>query len=208
MTASVDVEFQDLGFRRTYECTVVQDAGVPPAEAHPALRRMRVGGLSIRVTTREGRVWERAYDGLTNEYALAGAFGTPSPEYVCVIVHGLGFMVPVNSPETAEKIPGLPLVGISRIPNRELLLIWGESDLVLYGPAGRVWWIEGLSHENLEIEDVTADRISGSSEIPSFGPEPYVPAARIPFEIEIDTGRVHGGWDAAVTHWEDARKAH
>jgi hypothetical protein len=190
----IENAFHDLGFNTAFACRATLRVNAPSADATPPTPVRLADLLLVEVATHGGSEWRHEFGGLARNYPLAGAFGCPSPEQVCVIVQGLGWMVPVRRPEHSEPIPGAPLIGIRRVPGRDLLLVWGVSDLMLYGTGGRVWRIERLSEDDLEVLDLTPERITGTVWVASSGPEPYVSGRRAAFEVEIDTGRVRGGW--------------
>jgi hypothetical protein len=194
-----DVEFEELGFEPSYRCRIVADPR-DRSDDEPDTGARRITDLTVEVEPRDGPPWRRVFPGFLAEYPLSGAFACPSPVHVCIVATGRAFMVSVLDPDDVEVVPGWPIAGLRRVPRHPILLLWGDSDLVAYGEAGRLWWIEGLSIEELEISDVRPDGIHGTAWRTSSGPDPYVPSGRVPFVIEPYSGTITGGCGSPFLH--------
>ncbi len=137
-----------------------------------------------------GTEWERSWRGFGSGYLLTGAYAAPSGTHVFAISQGQGFYVAVDRPDELERLPAGPLRGIQRVPERAIVVFWGFQDLVAYGPAGMLWWLQRLSEDDLEIHRVEEGGIYGTAWDAGAG----AGEDRRPFRVDPPTGKVDGGW--------------
>jgi hypothetical protein len=121
------------------------------------------------------------------DYPLTGVYAAPSGRHLFVIAEGEGFYVPVDRPDDFTPIPGRPILGLGRVPERPIVVFWGFQDLAAYGPDGMLWWLDHLSTDDLAVERIEADAIQGTIWDPSAreGEDD-----RIPFRIDPSTGEL------------------
>jgi hypothetical protein len=129
---------------------------------------------------------------------LHGIFATPDPNTVCVVATGQGYWVSVVTPENYAILPLIPIKRVISIPEQKALIFLDYTKLAAYGPNGIKWLTGDLSWDGLEIIDVTSDKILGKSwDAPS--------GRHVPFSVDIDSGRSHGGSSPAMYGVDDSK---
>jgi hypothetical protein len=185
-----------LGFATSYHCEVVSGAELTGSTILRFAGSRHVGsfqpGLTLQVRTHRGSKWTGAFDGI-HEFYHSGIYATPSPEHICVICHGRGYLVPVDTPTSyaTRILPGPPIRGVARVPDRMILLVWDSGDLAAYNGTGLLWWIASLSpEEGIRLTDVSADTIHGES-------WDVIHNRPLPFSVNPLSGSLTGGWPGA-----------
>lgn len=163
------------GFASHYE---VRPA--PPEERGRYTPRKRV-----TIVPDAGAAWMLPLD--TLGMAFSGMFATPSADHLLAVEGGEGVLVHTAAPGRALPSPASHLIGVARVPEREMLLVWGYYEMFALDVQGIVWHARTILYGDLEIQEITPDRVrylwiegnhQDGSEIPPH-----------PFELDVRTGR-------------------
>lgn len=153
--------------------------------------------LAIEVASRGGTPWVREFTSVDSHFST-GLYGTPAADELLVATGDRGYLINVVQPDQLSELAVAPVLGVRRIPQRDILICWSFTDLAAYGPAGLLWHLEGLSIDDLRILEVGPDLIRGTSLEPASGPSPYIPDEHVTFTVDPRTGHVQGGSRSAV----------
>jgi hypothetical protein len=98
---------------------------------------------------------------------VRGAFATPEPHLLVVVVDGLAYLLDTRSPRAPAQIIHEQVQQVATCPDPPLLLIVGYIDIVAVGPSGIAWQTPRLCLDFLEVREINAARIvcSGRSSI-------------------------------------------
>lgn len=200
LQGSSDDHVNDLGFAMAYTCRILPE--MPKTQTavlqffdEPDPSRL---GLLVEVKPSTSPSWIGSFQPCHEDYPLTGVYACPSPEQVCIVNQGAGYLVNVNQPSNWERIHVIPILGVQRVPDRPILLFWDFQDLAAYGPEGLLWRIERLSNDGLTITEVTASAITGISCRP-LNRTPY--EEEVPFRIDPLTGKTEGGRESSGTRF-------
>ncbi|QDU79170.1 hypothetical protein Pla110_08750 [Polystyrenella longa] len=119
------------------------------------------GSLVLEVYPPAGDPWIGHFRSGRN--GINGVFGTPSPDVVCVVAEGQGYLIPVSQPDQFIEIQSSPMLHIFSIPSCQLICFGDFTVIEAYGPKGRVWMTEQLSWDGLEIIEATEIGIRGNA---------------------------------------------
>jgi hypothetical protein len=177
----------DLGFATCYEATVLPGlpgTGVPPLQIHASHQRSHREGLVVEVRGTDGGRWTGNVQ--PGDGKLSGLYPTPSPDCLCVIAGGRGYLVPVREPATYEMVGAYPIEDVRSIPELGLLLFVTFTDVVAYDAKGRVWSAGRVSWDGISIRSVSSEGVHGTA---WDSPE----EREVGFFIDPRTGAVEGG---------------
>jgi hypothetical protein len=187
---SLRMKVTTLGFESSYSVKFLE-------ECPQMVRRFRRPsskkvGLTFRdpsvsvcfeVETFEGSHWAGDFEG--GPGGLTGAFGTPSPAVVCIVVEGQGFWIPVGNPSAYELVRSVPIKEVFA-GGSSLLLFVDSTRLTGYGENGFLWQTEDVSWDGISGIEASSETILG------LGWDS--PAGRnVPFVVDPKTGKVRGG---------------
>jgi hypothetical protein len=140
------------GFATRYEVHILAEPGGGGANAS----RQR-SGARLEIVPMSGERWRFWLSGLGAPFS--GLFATPSPDHLLVVVQGEGAIANARSPGSSLSCPGVPLVGVARVPGRDILLVWGYYDMFALDPEGIVWHTRMIFYGDVVIEEVTPERV-------------------------------------------------
>jgi hypothetical protein len=146
-------------------------------------------GRVLEVTPTGGSAWIGTFQ--AGAEGLDGIFATPNADAVCVIVKGQGYWVPVLAPSQFEAIRTVPIKQVIPIAERGALIFCSYTRLAMYGALGLSWVTEDLSWDGLEITGVRDATLEGTAwDSPA--------ERRVPFSVDLDTGKACGGSSPAM----------
>ena len=90
---------------------------------------------------------------------LRGAFTTPEPHLLAVVVDGLAYLLDARSPGLPAQIVHDQIHEVVRLADPPLLLFVRFIDMVAVGPTGIVWRTPRLCVDDLEVREVRSDGI-------------------------------------------------
>jgi hypothetical protein len=119
------------------------------------------------------------------EGGVDGLFGTPSPTWACVVVHGSAFLVDVLDPAVTSRVrTDGPVRQVLELADEGLLLLATAWSIIAIGAGSVLWMTDRLSVESLRLDAVADHRLQGVAD-----PEDE---AR-DFTVDLRTGAVDGG---------------
>lgn len=156
----------------------------------PAGTKILKDALIVEVVPESGSRWRREFPRIEPEHFHVGLYGTPAPDQLLVATGDQGWLINAGQPDVVLELVVAPVLGVRRVPGHPVLLCWSFSDLAAYGPAGLLWNQEGLSLDDLRIVDVSANLVRGTTLVPAYGPDPYIPDEHVPFALDPLTGQL------------------
>lgn len=114
-------------------------------------------------------------------------YAGPSDKQVCVVFEGAGYIVDAQSPMVWTMVDLDPITAVYRVPGQDVLVFIGFSDVVAYSSSGVKWRAAGVSLDGIQVESVSAERITGVAETDEFH-------SAIPFSIDSISGSIRGGY--------------
>ena len=141
-------------------------------------------GLWLKLTPPTGKSWIGVFAFLfESPRSFSRVISTFDADRVCVISRCAGFIVKVNEPGIWERV-AVPVLDVRLLPEHQLLVLSGYTELVAYGKNGLAWCSPQLCWDELKIVNVTRDTIEGTG---------YDPTNSITresrFAVDIGTGR-------------------
>lgn len=115
-----------------------------------------------------------------------GLFSTPSPDIVCIILGGQGYLVDVNYPHVCEIICVNPINIVVPSVCHDVLVCFDYVRAAGYGAGGLLWQTTDLSWDGIELDEIGLDYLSGRG-----WDSPEEQSA--PFCLDLRTGAVEGG---------------
>lgn len=193
-----DRGFERSGWSPAYDVrpATPDDAGLPAVRLqHPNVSADDYVFKRTLVRPRDAAPWVAELAG--GAYEFAGCFATPSPRHVLVVDDGDGFLVDVRDPARRIVVPECPLVGAVRVPERDILLVWGFYEMMAIGAAGLLWRASMIPYGDVELREITPDVVrcawyGGSN--PDGTDDGW-----LPFEIDTATGVATGD----PRYWQD-----
>jgi hypothetical protein len=177
--AAREPDFDGFGFDRRYECrsrlTMVGEDGRDTDLA-----------LAVEVEPEGGAPWRKTFDGgYSHLYAPHGAFGTPSPRHLLVVVGSEARLVDARIGAADKLGIHLPTCVVA---HREIsvVAIVGLLAVVGIGPKGVAWETPRLSLDGLRVGRVVGYRLEGAALHPG--------GRDVPFSVDLRTGAHDGGW--------------
>jgi|SRR6267143_1655569 len=158
---------------------------IPAGEAsdfHPRGVSAGLHGPLIRVRSHTGVEWVGQFFSGPGE--LSGLFCGPSPNHLCVVAGGLGYLVEVTQPLSFEIVRARPIKELRRVPGASILVFVDYTNVVAYSPEGLIWTVENLADDGLTIDDITSKRLT----VRAIGDELSPDRAHL---IDVRTGAVH-----------------
>ncbi len=117
-------------------------------------------GLWLRVRGGNGKSWIGVFTSLFDSpVATSWVSSTPDPESICVVVGSTAYLVKADAPDTWTKEECV--LSLQPLLEQQLLILVGYTDLVAYGPKGRVWWTKRLCWDEPRIVAVSDTTIEG-----------------------------------------------
>jgi hypothetical protein len=124
-------------------------------------------GLWLKLTTATGKCWIGVFAFLfESPRSFSRVVSTLDADRVCVISGSAGYIVKVNEPEIWERV-AVPVLDIRLLPEHELLVLSGYTELVAYGKNGLAWRSPRLCWDELKIVNVTHNTIEGTGYDPT-----------------------------------------
>jgi hypothetical protein len=161
----------DSSFPRDWEATVVEGRPlIAPASA--ASRRHFVypreveeierGALELLVRPARGREFRATFAlGFADPAVPTGIWTCPDPGWLCAVAGGYAYLVNTTDPGEWKQVEYRPVLAVTPIPSRQLLLFSGHHALVAYGPDGKAWETLRLSWEGFLIAEVRETSLTG-----------------------------------------------
>ena len=128
-------------FEHAYECVV--DPEFPASGSFPNIHRFRAKAQQphiVRLRHFGGVEWytelgasELEKDGLT------GAYTTPSPDHVIVVLNGRGYHVDARQPGAVHAIGIEPIKQVKALHEQELVLLLSPWQAAAFGRSGHLW---------------------------------------------------------------------
>jgi hypothetical protein len=130
-----------------------------------------------------GQRWVGRFEGGAG--GITGAFATPNPGVVCIVVSGQGFWVPVESPAQFELVRATPIKTVLAVGLR-LMVFVDNTRLAAYADNGFRWMTTDLSWDGIRVTEVGQDQIRGIGfDSPSN--------REVPFLVATTDGSSEGG---------------
>jgi hypothetical protein len=141
-------------------------------------------GVSLRVRSAT-KVWTGTFAfGYPDPRALTRIFAFPSPDHVCVVSRGAGYVVDAAQPRDWYRIEAFPIYTARSAPSRSLLLFADFTTIAAYGPSGLVWKTERLSWDGLRLTEITDDYAWASA---------WDTEKEVSVRIDLRDGKAEGG---------------
>jgi hypothetical protein len=141
-------------------------------------------GLWLKLTPATGKSWIGVFAFLfESPRSFSRVVSTLDADRVCVISRSAGYIVKVNEPGIWERV-AVPVLDVRLLPEHQLLVLSGYTELVAYGKNGLAWCSPQLCWDELKIVNVTHNTIEGTGYDPtnSLNRESR-------FAVDIGTGR-------------------
>jgi hypothetical protein len=152
--------------------------GVTPVHTGPAVI------VSVRPTS--GQRWIGVFAANHSPPGVTGIFACPSPDQLCVVAGGQGYVVAADHPSRWSAIDVFPIVDVAFVADPPLLIVADLTGLMAYGTQGVVWRSARLSYDGIKLTDATSAQIRGHAW--------SAPRERwADFTVETATGRHRGG---------------
>jgi len=116
----------------------------------------------------KGRIYEKRlkflYSGQRSWYGVFAtqfneglSMATTMPDWCCVSSVGTGYLLDVARPQGWRPIPVAPLLHVTILSERQLLLLNCYTRIVAYGAEGQRWRTESLCSDQLKVVSVKGD---------------------------------------------------
>jgi hypothetical protein len=141
-------------------------------------------GLWLKLTPATGKSWIGVFAFVfESPRSFSRVVSTLDADRVCVISRSAGYIVKVNEPGIWERV-AVPVLDVRLLPEHQLLVLSGYTELVAYGKNGLAWCSPQLCWDELKIVNVTHNTIEGTGYDPtnSLNRESR-------FAVDIGTGR-------------------
>lgn len=107
---------------------------------------------------------------------------SPSPDELCVVARGAGYVVRVDNPLLWQAMPCFPVLQFRSVPSHRLLIFGNHTRLIAYGASGIVWKSQHLSDDGLTILSVEGHVMELLVRKVDF-------ASEVQAQVDIRTGR-------------------
>jgi hypothetical protein len=157
---------------------------IPPLYIPQPKNRPEHNGLWLKLTPATGKSWIGVFACLfESPRSFSRVVSTLDADRVCVISRSAGYIVKVNEPGIWERV-AVPVLDVRLLPEHQLLVLSGYTELVAYGKNGLAWCSPRLCWDELKILNVTHNTIEGTGYDPtnSLNTESR-------FAVDIGTGR-------------------
>ena len=181
-----------FAFPRNYEVKALESYGLVhpaeklyhfPTELEEGDRR----GLYARVVPENGPPWVGFFAlGFDSDQVAAGLYSCPDPDRLCVVTGGYGYVVNTRNPLEWFQLQQRPVIEVRSLPELQLLVFAGFTEISGLGPSGPPWVTERLSWEGLSITEIQGHTLRGLGWDALTDKE-------VPFEVDLRTGESRGG---------------
>lgn len=133
--------------------------------------------LVLRIQPAAGESWVGMFAAGGVGLPIHGAFATPAPDLIAVVVDGLAYLADTRTPGEPARIVQLPVHQVAPCSEPPLLLFVGFTDIVAVGPGGVAWSTPRLCVDDLKVIRAHADGITCSCDnlghSPTIELDPY-----------------------------------
>jgi hypothetical protein len=144
-------------------------------------------GAYVRIEPKQGPAWSGFFAlGFESDRTIHAVYSCPDPDAVCVVVGGYAYVVKASDPMQWFGLEQRPVVEIRALPDRDLLLFAGFTNIIALGRNGLEWTTERLSWEGISITEVSGHKLHGLAWNALTDKE-------VPFEVDLATGQSSGG---------------
>jgi hypothetical protein len=152
-----------------------KDASVPP---------LSTSWLTLLISPANGPEWigrfAIAYD---VPPAINGVYSTPSPDWVCVVGGGQGFVIDVRNPSNFEQVRCFPINSVAQSPTTSRLVFADFTDLEAWDANGKAW-----ESGTVATDELTIVRINGGNLVCRG----WYPEYTFEFDVDLIDGTVVG----------------
>ena len=99
--------------------------------------------------------------GFADPAVPTGLWSCPNPQWLCAVAGGYAYLVNTSNPQLWEMIMYRPVLAVTPVLPRQLLLFSGHQSLMAYGPNGKAWETLRLSWEGIKILEVRETSLTG-----------------------------------------------
>ncbi len=174
-------------FAQAYEVFVgdYDPAGQPDYEYVPASGH--VPGTRICVDPFTGPSWTGSFAAdASGERGVSGLFGTPGPEWLCVVQRGTPFLVNVLDPAQGSIVAvGGPVRVVEQLVEQFLLLLVTSWTITAVGVGVPLWTTSRIAIEEVRVDEVIDGVLFGVADPDAVEPRD--------FTVDQRTGEVVDG---------------
>ena len=181
----------DMGFAPEYATTFGLHAEVGEASFSFRHTAGEARGASILMHVCDDTGFRWVGDFTAGNGGLDLACCGPTQAHLTVVVQGVAYVVPVRHPSQFQVVALRPVLGVRRVPERDILVLFGFSDVVAHAPGGQLWSAEAVALDGLRLDSLNDTVINGVALGKDGDPDE-------PFQIDVLTGRVRGGYLAKM----------
>jgi hypothetical protein len=116
-------------------------------------------GLVVRVRLDGGEEWIGNFQ--SGGGSLSGIWGIEGAAAFLVVAKGQGYWVNSEKPEVYQVVKMTPITDVRSIPELRILVLGGLTDIVAYGPEGKIWASGSVSWDGVRIVDANSTGITG-----------------------------------------------
>lgn len=188
-TRSHNIQF-DATFPHEYECKQLEE--LPSNQElhyYPSGSTSGRDGLLVLVTPKSCKSWLGMFSfGHTSPKGKTGLYSWPTPDRLCVVSLGIGYLVSVKEPTEYEMIEVEPILEVLPIEEREIVVFANYTELFAYGKAGLAWKSMRIAWDGLKITKVHSEFVEGEFWNPQT-------EAITSFRVRLADGKTEGGVD-------------
>jgi hypothetical protein len=177
---------ESFPFKRHYAAYTIEELpGRPPDRSGPfyfpaGTTRGGRDGVIIEIAAENSEPWIGVFAFGGFKDLPSGLVGSPNPDELFVITHGVGYRVDVMN-RTADDVEAIPVRQVYPLRDHNLVVFVDFTTLTAYGSCGVAWQREHLVSDDLEITSISNEQIRGRGwDAPR--------AAMRDFALEIATG--------------------
>lgn len=141
----------------------------------------------VEVARKRTAQWVGSFQSGFTDYTLSGVYLHPDPDRAVIVLNGEAYLISAKEPGKELHVGVSPVLGLLRVPDRELIVLWDFQRLAVHGKEGLVWCLPNLAVDGLSVTSVDHETIHGTV-------EDMINNREVPFAVDIDTGRATGGW--------------
>lgn len=176
----------DKSFKANYRCEVLEELPTKNAGKFyfPEDSIHGSDGIIVDVFPEKADEWLGIFAfGKISPNGTTGLYTCPNGSFLCVVAKGEGYIVNVNNMNDYRKIPIVPILGVTPVPAKKLLLFYDFVRIIALGREGIAWKSSQLSSDGLKIECITEESVLG------YGWD--APTQKeISFEVQLNTGQI------------------